>query len=57
MMYKCSQCYVFLRSSLQYGWSPLKYASGSGHEEVVRALISAGAQVNLLSKVGSRGHQ
>ena len=32
------------------GWTPLIYASGSGHLETMKALIRAGADVNLVKK-------
>lgn len=42
---------IFLCSPHQSGWSSLMSASMNGHEEVVRALILARAQVNRQDKV------
>ena len=43
--------YITIRSSLQSGKTALMMASKNGHDEVVRMLVSAGAQVNLQDKV------
>ena len=42
-----------MRSSLQYGYSPLMWACLNGHEEIVRILLSAHAQVNVQAEVSS----
>ena len=45
---------VHVRSGAKWwfdGWSPLKMASEKGHDEVVMALIVAGAEVSLTNKV------
>ena len=41
-----------MHSSLQDGWSSLLLACRIGHEEVVKILLSAGAQINHQDKVG-----
>ena len=40
-------------SSLQDGWSSLIVASRYGHHEVVKALLSDGANIDLLTKVST----
>ena len=40
-------------SSLQDGWSSLMLASHYGHHEVVKVLLSAGANVDLQDEVSS----
>ena len=42
-----------ISSSLQYGESSLMWACKEGHAEVVRMLLSAGAQVNHQNEVSS----
>ena len=44
---------IIIHSSLQGGMSSLMRACWVGHEEVVRILLSSGADANLLSKVSS----
>ena len=44
---------IIIHSSLQGGWSSLMEACWNGHAEVVRILVSAGAQVNDQNKVSS----
>ena len=44
---------IIIHSSLQNGTSSLMEACWSGHAEVVRILISAGAHVNHQNKVSS----
>jgi ankyrin repeat protein len=41
---------------LQYGWTPLYWAAENGHIEVVRHLVSSGADVNKAIKVSVRLH-
>ena len=41
---------------LQDGWTPLYTAAYSGHIEVVRHLLSSGADVNKAEKVSVRLH-
>jgi len=41
---------------LQYGRTPLHWAVRNGHIEVVRHLISSGADVNKADKVSVRLH-
>jgi hypothetical protein len=36
---------------LQWGWTPLHRAAWSGHKEVVRQLLRAGATVEAVEKV------
>ena len=44
---------IIIHSSFQYGRSSLMWASEKGHEEVVKILLSAGAQVDLQDNVSS----
>ena len=44
---------IIIPSSLQEGKSSLMLACENGHEDVVRILLSAGAQVDLLDKVSN----
>ena len=40
---------------MQYGWTPLHYASVNGHTDTVRALLThPGVDVNAKDKVGTR---
>ena len=41
---------------LQYGWSPLNAASFSGHLDVVKTLLEAGANINQANNVGTCTH-
>jgi len=41
---------------LQDGWTPLHQAAHNGHIEVVRHLLSSGADVNKATKVSVRLH-
>ena len=42
---------VLSHSVLQYGWTALMEASGSGCTDVVQLLLSSGAQVDLQTEV------
>ena len=53
MWWDVSGMSIIIHSSLQYGWSSLMWACWSGHAEVVRILLSAGAHVNHQNKVSS----
>ena len=41
---------------LQYGWTPLNSAAYIGHIEIVRHLLSSGADVNKANEVSVRLH-
>ena len=43
---------VMVTFVLQDGWSPLMIASEKGHDEVVKSLIEAGANINHTNQVG-----
>ena len=52
LVMNCASCTaMILFSSPQHGWSALLFASQNGHSEVVRMLLSAGANVDLQNKV------
>ena len=42
---------VMMGFVLQDGWTPLVFASQNGHLEIVKSLIEAGSNVNLITKV------
>ena len=42
---------VMMTFVLQHGWSPLYKASHTGHLDIVKTLIEAGANVNQATKV------
>ena len=42
---------VMMTFVLQYGWSPLYAARDTGHLDIVKTLIEAGANVNQTDKV------
>ena len=43
--------HILLYCHLQYGHTPLHYASGCGHLQTVRLLLQRGAEVNSLTVV------
>ena len=47
---------VMMTIVLQYGWSPLNAASFSGHLDVVKTLLEAGANINQANNVGTCTH-
>ena len=53
MWWDVSGMSIIIHSSLQNGYSSLMLACYSGHAEVVRILISAGAHFNHQDKVSS----
>ena len=53
MWWDVSGMSIIIQSSLQDGWSSLMLACCNGDVEVVRILVSAGAQVNLQDEVSS----
>ena len=46
---------VMMTFVLQDGWSPLYTASDTGHHDIVKTLIEAGANVNQADKVQCAG--
>ena len=53
MWWDVSRMSIVIHSSLQDGTSSLMLAYGNGHAEVVKILVSAGADVNHQNKVSS----
>ena len=56
LLMNCVSCSAMIMfSSLQVGWSSLLVASENGHHEVVKVLLSAGANVDLQNEVSTSG--
>lgn len=47
-----SAWFVFCPPLLQAGWSPLHIAASAGRDEIVKALLGKGAQVNAVNQNG-----
>lgn len=44
--------FLYCRHLLQAGWSPLHIAASAGRDEIVKALLGRGAQVNAVNQNG-----
>ena len=51
----CESSPTLAHTFIQQGWTPLMRASYSGHLDVVKALVAAGADVNARVTVGGEG--
>ena len=44
-------CFLYCYSNSQSQWTPLHFASNSGHVEVVKLLLTQGAEIDSKNKV------